>query len=243
VGHEEGSVLGDDARPYDARMTATTPSVEQTLDLAIRHFNAGQADRAQLLCEHAVATHPPHAAVLQLLALLCMKDGQLDRAKESIAQSLALRVDHGPTLLLAGDIDRARGDVQAALASHARAVEVIPDRADAWFALALDRQDVRDFAGAASALQRVRSIAPPRAEVEVNLGIVLQESGRIDEAMRAYGRAYRLNDGTFGRIAHALSTPNAGRLWLNLDDLRMTLSDAPSEALTSEVASDTPRVS
>jgi tetratricopeptide (TPR) repeat protein len=214
-------------------MTATTPSVEQTLDLAIRHVNAGQPDRAKLLCEHAAATHPPHAAVLQLLALLCMKEGRLDRANECIAQSLALRADHAPTLMLAGDIERARGDVKAALAHHERAVELMPERADAWFALALDRQDVRDFDGAADALHRVRANAPPRAEVEVNLGIVLQEAGRMDEAMRAYGRAYRLREDTFGRIAHALSTPNAGRLWLSLDALRESLKAAPSDDATA----------
>jgi hypothetical protein len=32
----------------------------------------------------------------------------------------------------------------------------------------------------------------------------------------------------FGRIAHALATPNVGRLWLDLDDLRAELARVPA---------------
>jgi len=57
---------------------------------------------------------------------------------------------------------------------------------------------------------------------------VLQEDGQLDAAMRAYGRAYRLREDTFGRIAHALATPNVGRVWLDLDALGASLRSAPA---------------
>ena len=87
-----------------------------------------------------------------------------------------------------------------------------PAHADACFALALALRDTGDLVGAETALRQVLTLAPARAEVEVNLGIVLQEARRMDEAMRAYGRAYRLREDSFGRIAHALSSVQAGRL-------------------------------
>jgi tetratricopeptide (TPR) repeat protein len=98
----------------------------------------------------------------------------------------------------------------------------------AWFTLALVRQDRHDFAGAAAALRQLLRVAPPRAEVEVNLGIVLQEAGKLDEALAAYGRAYRLREDSFGRIAHALAAPGCGRLWLDLDELRECLRTTPA---------------
>ena len=107
-----------------------------------------------------------------------------------------------------------------------RVVRLSPQDADAWFQLALVRQDLRDLSGAAEALRRVLRLMPERAEAEVNLGLVLQDSGRIDEAMRAYGRAYRLREDCFGRIAHALAAANVGRLWLELDELRAGLRSA-----------------
>ena len=243
-------------------MTLSTGSAQHCLALAIQHVNAGQPERAMQLCEHALATCPADAAVLQLLALLCLKARQLERAARSIEASLDLRPDHGPSLLVAGDVARTRGDFPAALVFHRRAMKLMPERADAahalglslqasgesveaalvlsqavalapahadaWFALALARHDTGDLVGAETALRQVLTLVPARAEVEVNLGIVLQEARRLDEAMRAYGRAYRLREDSFGRIAHALSSAPAGRLWLDLDRLRDTLRDMPA---------------
>lgn len=180
-------------------MAQAEPSVEELLGLAIRHVNAGQSERARILCDHAARVHAPHPAVLQLLASLDLQQGEPERACSLAEASLALRPDHPPTLRLL---------------------------ADAWFQLALREHDLKRLDAAADALRAVLRLVPERAEAEVNLGIVLQESGHLDEAMRAYSRAYRLREDSFGRIAHALSTPNVGRLWLRLDDLRASLRAA-----------------
>lgn len=174
-------------------------SVEALLALAIRHVNAGQIDRARLLCEHAVQAHPPHPAVQQLLAVMALQRGDAAGATEFASASLALRPAHAPTVRVASD---------------------------AWFQLSIERQARGDSAGEEHALRQVLALSPERAEAAVNLGVVLQERGAIDEAMGAYGRAYRLREDCFGRIAHALAVANTGRLWLNLDDLRAALRDA-----------------
>jgi len=182
-------------------MSNAPASVEELLGLAIRHVNAGQRERARLLCDHALATHPPHPAVQQLLAVISRPVGDAAAAVELATASLGLRPGHAPTVRVA---------------------------ADAWSALAIARQARGDSAGEEQALRRALDLAPERAEAEVNLGIVLQERGAIDAAMQAYGRAYRLREDCFGRIAHALATGNVGRLWLNLDDLRAALRAAPA---------------
>ena len=180
-------------------MAAPEPSVEALLGLAVRHVNAGQPERARVLCEHAARIHPPHPAVLQLLATLDLQQGAAESACARAEASLALRRDHPPTSQLL---------------------------ADAWFQRALRHHDLKQLDAAENALRTVLRLAPERAEAEVNLGIVLQEGGHVDEAMRAYGRAYRLREDTFGRIAHALSAANVGRMWLRLDDLRASLRAA-----------------
>lgn len=201
-------------------MTAT---IEDILSAAIGFTNTGQQAAARMLCEHAMASHPAHPAVLQLLALLDLQQGNVARAKHHAAASLALRADHVPTLLIASDVARAAGELHEALRLLERVVMQAPTLANAWFQIALIRQDLADLRGAAVALHEVLRIEPARADAEVNLGIVLQEIGQLEAAMQAYGRAYRLREATFGRIAHALATPNVGRLWLNLDDLRRAL--------------------
>ena len=239
-------------------MSAASTSADLSLARAVALVNAGDTGGARVLCEQELQAHPRQPGLLQLLGHIYLQQDDPQRAAQCAYASLALRPDHGPTLLLAGDAARALGDLPAALKHHehawrrtperadastalglslraagrmaeagqalAHAVTLDPARIDAWFALALVRQDLHDYAGAEKALRRLLKIAPPRAEVELNLGIVLQESGQFDEAMKAYGRAFRINPVTFGRIAHALATPNTGCLWLDLDDLRTALT-------------------
>jgi tetratricopeptide (TPR) repeat protein len=203
------------------------PQIADLVALAVRLVNADQPARARIVCEQAVAAWPAHPAVHQLLAVLDMQAGQPASALSHATLSLRLRPDHVPTLLVQGDAALAQRDLPAASHALERAVALAPDNADAWFKVSLARQDLRDLDGAITALQRVLATHPDRVDALVNLGIVLQESGRIDDALRAYGRAYRLRPQTFGRIAHALATPNVGRLWLDLDELRGELAKAP----------------
>ena len=170
------------------------------LAAAIRHVNAGEREQARQLCERLAATRAPHPAVQQLLAVVSLQEGDCAAVAKFAAASLALRPGHAPTLHVA---------------------------ADAWFRLSLARHAQGDAAGEMQALREVLRVAPQHVEAEVNLGLALQEGGAIDEAMRAYGRAYRLREDSFGRIAHALASVSTGRLWLSLDDLRAALRAAP----------------
>jgi tetratricopeptide (TPR) repeat protein len=203
-----------------------TPSLADHIALAVRLVNANQPERARLVCDQAAAAWPPHPAVLQLLAVLDLQSGNPAGARAHARQSLVLRADHVPTLMVLGEAALAVRDLPEAAQALERAAALAPDLPEAWFKVSLVRQDLRDLEGARIALQRVLAAQPERVDALVNLGIVLQEAGRLDDALRAYGRAYRLHAGTFGRIAHALATPGVGRLWLNLDDLRAELAAA-----------------
>ena len=113
---------------------------------------------------------------------------------------------------------------------HAEAVSLL-ERAAAgdapasvWFNLGLARQDLRDHAGSAAAYRMAIEIKPDHAEAALNLGVVLQGSGDIDNAMRAYAQAYRIRSSSFGLIAQALTSASHGRLWLDETALRRSLS-------------------
>jgi tetratricopeptide (TPR) repeat protein len=98
--------------------------------------------------------------------------------------------------------------------------------ASVWFDLGLVRQDLRDHAGSAAAYRKAIEIKPDHAEAALNLGVVLQESGDIDNAMRAYAHAYRLRPSSFGTIAMALTSGSHGRMWLDEAALRKALNDS-----------------
>jgi tetratricopeptide (TPR) repeat protein len=85
------------------------------------------------------------------------------------------------------------------------------------------RQDLRDHAGAAIAYRKAIDLKPDHAEATFNLGVVLQEAGLLDDAMRVYARAYRLRPSSFGQIAMALTSASHGGLWLDEAALRRAL--------------------
>jgi tetratricopeptide (TPR) repeat protein len=115
------------------------------------------------------------------------------------------------------------GDYASALSLLERAT-IGEAPASVWFDLGVVRQDLRDHAAAAEAYRKALDIKPDYAEAALNLGTVLQESGDLDGAMRAYADAYRLRPGMFGTIAMALTSAPYGRLWLDEDALRGALA-------------------
>ncbi|MBC7711493.1 MAG: tetratricopeptide repeat protein [Rhizobacter sp.] len=209
-------------------MESPVANIEAQLAIVIGLVNSGQSARAMQLCQSLEISHPPHPAVLQLLAVLELQAGAPADARRHVAASLSLRPDHIPTLMLASEVARATGDLPLAARTLQRVVRLAPEHVSAWFQLALVQQDLQQLEAAVASLRSLLRLAPERVDAEVNLGIVLQERGQMDEAMRAYGRAYRLRADTFGRIAHALATPRVGRLWLDLNELKVALQTAPA---------------
>ena len=208
----------------DAAAGAGHPAIHQML--AVLCMQAADAAAARRHIQASLAVRPDHVPSLKIAGDAACATGDWLEARRCYERVLAQqpsRVDVAFALadsLLAGQDAAACERVLADLAGR------VPTSHEAWFRLSLVRQDLGDFDGAIDALHRVLALTPGNAQAEVNLGIVLQETGRIDAAMQAYGRAYRLREDTFGRIAHALSTPRVGRLWLDLDALRAALRAA-----------------
>ncbi len=96
--------------------------------------------------------------------------------------------------------------------------------ASVWFDLGLVRQDLRDYGGAADAYRKALEKKADHAEAALNLGIVLQEKGESESALRAFREAYRLRPSLFGTIAMAMTSAPHGRLWIDETELRRSLA-------------------
>jgi Flp pilus assembly protein TadD len=82
---------------------------------------------------------------------------------------------------------------------------------------------LHDLAGAAEAYRKALEQRSDDAEAAVNLGIVLQDMGDMDDAIAAYRTAYSLRPDTLGAIAMSLTSAPRGRLWLDRQALQRTL--------------------
>ena len=173
-------------------MTTSAVSVEKLLDLAIRHANAGQRERAKSLCEQADAAHPAHPAVLQLLAVFSLLDGDVAGARRHASASLALRPDHVPTLVVAADAARAGRAFEEALTYYTRAHGLQSDRVDIGLSLGALQHRCGLVRPALQTLEHAAGLAPDQADVWFQLALVRQDLRDLDGAVQALRRVLQL---------------------------------------------------
>jgi len=219
------------ARALCERGLSEVPAVAQAplqQMMAVLCMQAGQAQSAREHIAASLAQRPGHVPSLKIAGDAALAAGDVPAARGHYEQAATLQPDRADIwVAFARTLQDGRADAAARAQAWARVAALLPSDPEPWLQLANARQDLGDLPGAIEALRVLLRIAPQHAVAEVNLGIALQESGQLEAALRAYGRAYRLSEDTFGRIAHALSTPRVGRLWLDLDALRTELRALP----------------
>ena len=179
-------------------------------------------DGALAHLDRAIAIAPRREVFLEKARTLDQA-GLKPQAREAWRAIITVIPGHQEALARLGRLAWDDGDHAGAVEWLERAVNTDAP-ASVWFDLGLARQDLRDHKGAAAAYRRACEIKPDYADAALNLGVVLQELGDMDEAMRAYSQAYRLRASAFGIIAMALTSAPRGRLWLDEESLRRSLS-------------------
>lgn len=208
-GHIEASVAARPdnaaARLLAARLARTTGDFAS----ALSHLDA------------AIAIAPQRDAFIEKARTLDQA-GLRPQARQAWGAILDVIPDHAEAAARSGRLAWEDGEAALALGLLERAAKSDAP-ASVWFDLGLARQDLRDHAGAASAYRKLIELKGDHAEAAFNLGVVLQEMGDLDDAMRAYAQAYRLRPPSFGNIAMALTSGSHGRLWLDEAGLRSKL--------------------
>jgi tetratricopeptide (TPR) repeat protein len=182
---------------------------------------AGDFDRALSHLDRGIAIAPQREAFVEKARTLDQA-GLRPQARQAWNAILDAIPDHVEATARSGRLAWEDGEIVLASKLLERATQAeVP--ASVWFDLGLVRQDLRDDAGAAIAYRKAIDLKPDHAEATFNLGVVLQEAGFLDDAMRAYAQAYRLRPSSFGQIAMALTSASRGHLWLDEASLRRAL--------------------
>jgi tetratricopeptide (TPR) repeat protein len=182
---------------------------------------AGDFDGALSHLDRAIAIAPQREAFVEKARTLDQA-GLRPQARQAWKAILDAIPDHLEAAARSGRLAWEDGEIALAEKFLERAAQTeVP--ASVWFDLGLVRQDLRDHAGAAIAYRKTIELKGDHVEATFNLGVVLQETGLLDEAMRAYAKAYRLRPSSFGQIAMALTSASHGGLWLDEASLRRAL--------------------
>jgi predicted O-linked N-acetylglucosamine transferase (SPINDLY family) len=171
-------------------MTPTT--LEQALEIALAHQQAGRHDEAIAAYRRALALQDDVAEVHNNLGNTLWRRGRVDDAIAAFRRAIQLKPGAPQPFNNLGAVLSGAGRLDEALIALRRALELLPDYPSAhnnlgntlWHAGRLDE--------ASSALERALALKPDFADAHNNLGNVRKDQGRLDEALASFRRAREL---------------------------------------------------
>ncbi len=193
-------------------------TIEQALGQANAHWNAGQADQAERLCQQVLALWPGQSDALHLMGLMAHAYGNVDLAIDHLRR--ACQAPRAPAIYLSNlaEMCRQGGHLAEAEQAGRRAIAMDATLVAGWNNLGIILQEAGKLEESLTCLQRVVALQPDYAEAHNNLGNTLKRLGRLDQARVEYEQALKLAP----NYAEALS--NLANLLNDLGQLDEALS-------------------
>jgi predicted O-linked N-acetylglucosamine transferase (SPINDLY family) len=204
-------------------------SLEQTLQHAIQHHQAGRAEPARQAYQQVLATDPAHAQALYLLGALEHQQRNFAAAIAHLQRATQLRPDSAPAFYFLGSSLASAGRETEAAPALQQALALKPDWIEARFELAVLLHKLGEMEEAVALYIRVLADEPNHLQALSNLGVAYQSAGRLERAVEVLERAAALaprSAAVLNNLGNALK--NAGRLDEAIRVLRAALQVDPS---------------
>lgn len=171
---------------------ATQVDVREALGRAHAHWNAGQADQAEQLCQRIIAAWPGQTDAMHLMGLIAHAYGNLDLALAHVR--LACQAPRAPAIYYSNlaEMCRQKGLLAEGEEAGRRAVALDPLLAGAWNNLGIVQQEAGKFEASRVSLEHVVSLRGDSPEAHNNLGNTYKRLGDLTRARRHYERAIAL---------------------------------------------------
>ncbi|RCK41442.1 hypothetical protein TH25_23745 [Thalassospira profundimaris] len=183
-------------------------TIPQAIERAYAHWNAGQAQQAEILARRVLDVSPQQIECFHLLGLIAHAYQQPALALDYMRK--ACQPDYAPGVYLANraEICRQQGYLAEAEAAARKAVTKAPDYVGGWNNLGIILQEENKLAEAVSCLEKVVDLEPENPEARNNLANTLLLSGRYDDALTHYQTALDLHPNyaeAHSNLAHLLT--------------------------------------
>ena len=166
-----------------------TLTIQQAIDLALQHHNAGQLPEAESIYQQILQAEPTQPSALHLLGLIAHQVGKNDIAVELIGKALAIKPDYAEAHYNLGIVFQEQGKLDEATESYRKALIINPDYAEAHNDLGNTFQKQGKLDKAIECYRKALAINPNYADPQNNLGNVFQKQGKADEATKCYRKA------------------------------------------------------
>ena len=184
-------------------------SIQEALTRAYAHWNAGQAEQAEMLAQRVLAAWPGQPDALHLLGLMAHAYGNLDLAISHLKQAcLAPRAAAVYSSNLA-EMYRQKGMLPEGEEAAQRAVAMDPTLVSGWNNLGILLQEAGQLERSRVCLEKVVALNPEWPDAHNNLGNTWRRLDQMDRAEACYRQALALNPSyaeAHSNLAYLLST-------------------------------------
>jgi tetratricopeptide (TPR) repeat protein len=168
-------------------------AIEEAIQRAYAHWNAGQAPQAEMLCQRVLAAWPGQADALHLLGVMAHAFGNLDLGVQHLRQACLAPRALAVYFSNFAEMCRQKGLLDEAEQAARRATALQPGLVPAWNNLGIVLQEAGKLEESAVCLERVTALQPDNPEAHNNLGNTYLRMGRLDRAQLLYDKALSLH--------------------------------------------------
>lgn len=169
---------------------ATT--VQEIMNQAIQHQNAGRFQQAAALYQQILSQNPNQPEALNSLGILASQAGRHDVAVDLISRAVSLNPKEARFHLNRGMALDECGRTDEAIACYHNALTIKPDYARGYSNLGNALLAKGRISEALAACRKSVELAPDYADARNNLGNCLHRIGAIDEAIAQFQKAIAL---------------------------------------------------
>ncbi len=170
------------------------PGMQQMLESAMRHFNAGQWREAEAACQQVLRLQPKQPDAWLVMGGIALKLGHYALAEERLWQAQRLTSQCPAALWHAlAMAEHAQGKLELAERHYGDALRRDDRLYEAYLNLGTILQVKEQLDKAEDCYRRCLALVPDQAMAHVNLGVVLMQLHRMPSALHHLLQAIRLN--------------------------------------------------
>jgi tetratricopeptide (TPR) repeat protein len=180
---------------------------DELLAVGRQHFDAGQTEQAESICNQVLQSDPNQPIALHLLGLVARRMDRNDIAVEHFTKAVAIFPNYAEAHNNLAITHQVMGNLDEAVASYDKTLAFNPDNAGVHYNLGIALSNLGKPDEAITSYGRALALNPNNAGAHYNLGIEFQGVERLEEAVASYRHSLAIdpnNAGAHYNLANAL---------------------------------------
>jgi len=167
-------------------------SIQDALQKAYAHWNAGQVDQAEIFCQRVLSLWPGQSDAHHLMGVMAHAYGNLDLAIDHLRK--ACQAPRAPAVYFSNlaEMLRQKGLLTEAEQAGRKSVAINSALPSAWNNLGIILQEAGQYEESKQCLERVIAYEPNNAEAHNNLANTCKRMGLFDKAEQYWMKALAL---------------------------------------------------